>query len=375
MTSRERVEKVLAHKEPDRVPIDLWGSASRIHTDLYKRIAEHLQFPTLGERIRKGSTTEYVDWKLSDVLHSDFRHIHVSKNVSFVPYVDAQGNTIDEWGIGRKNIGGFNAITKHPLQGLSLDEIKRSFRLPNAKDPGRFEGVFEQARAWFTSTPYAISTTTAVSGLFMELGQYLRGDTDFLMDLYINKEVAHYIIGRLEEFFTELYLEYITPIADYICWIEFTEDFGMQDRPFFPPEIFREFFLEPHRRLFSTLKKAAPKAKIFFHSCGSVYSLIPEFIEMGIDILNSLQPSAAGMDSFILKKEFGSELVFHGGLDIQDALLGSREKAIEEAKRRIDAFGPGGGYVFAPSNHFLDDIPIENILAVYETALTYGTYE
>ena len=80
------------------------------------------------------------------------------------------------------------------------------------------------------------------------------------------------------------------------------------------------------------------------------------------------------MDSFELKKEFGSEIVFHGGLDLQGGITGSRKDAVEEARTRIDAFAPGGGYIFAPSNQFMEDVPMDNFFASYETALHHGQY-
>jgi len=110
------------------------------------------------------------------------------------------------------------------------------------------------------------------------------------------------------------------------------------------------------------------------HCCGAVRELIPEFIDNGIEILNSLQPRAAGMDSFLLKKEFGKELIFHGGLDIQGPLNGSIEDSIAEAKARIKAFAPGGGYIFAPTNHFQPDTPVENFFAAYKAANESGKY-
>jgi uroporphyrinogen decarboxylase len=127
--------------------------------------------------------------------------------------------------------------------------------------------------------------------------------------------------------------------------------------------------------VFREVKRAAPQARIWMHCCGSVRELIPEFIEMGVEVLNSLQPKAAGMDSLELKREFGNELVFHGGLDLQGGINGTVEEAVEEAKRRIDAFAPGGGYVFAPSNHFMQDVSLENFYAVYRTAREYGIYQ
>ena len=95
---------------------------------------------------------------------------------------------------------------------------------------------------------------------------------------------------------------------------------------------------------------------------------------MGVDILNSLQPKATGMDSFELKKEFGSEIVFHGGLDLQGGITGTKKEAIIEAKTRIDAFALNGGFIFAPSNHFMEDVSLENFYAVYETARKSGKY-
>ncbi|MFZ4614821.1 MAG: uroporphyrinogen decarboxylase family protein [Rectinemataceae bacterium] len=374
MTSRERVRAVLAHKQPDRVPLDLWGSASRVHTDLYKRMAGHFGYNELGPLVRKGTTTEYVDYRLSDLFHCDFRHIIAGKLENFKSYTDDEGNTYDEWGIGKKLFDGFWGITRHPLKNAEAIEEIMKHKWPDPCDPGRIAGIETQAKDWYENTEFSLSTTTAVSGLFMELGQYLRGDSEFLMDLYINKEIAHCIIGKLTDIFEEMYAFYITPVAKYIDWIEFTEDFGMQDRAFFSREVFREFFFEPHKRLFTSLKRIAPQAKIFFHSCGSVRELIPEFIEMGIDVLNSLQPQAAGMDSAALKRDFGKELVFHSGIDIQGAMRGSRQDVVDEVKKRIDAFGPGGGYILAPSNHFLGDVPIENIITMYETAYEYGRY-
>ena len=102
--------------------------------------------------------------------------------------------------------------------------------------------------------------------------------------------------------------------------------------------------------------------------------LIPDLIEAGVDVLNSLQPRAAGMDSVELKREFGSELVFHGGLDIQGGITGSLQEAIDETRRRIDAFAKGGGWILAPSNHFMEDVSLENFYAVYRTAREYGRY-
>ncbi len=373
MTSRERVEAALNHREADRVPLDLWGSACRIHTGLYLDLIKRLGFAEPGPRLRPGTTTEYVDYRLSDRFHVDFRHVNVGKPDAFVARTGADGTRFDEWGVGRRDVGGFLAITQHPLADAEAADLER-YPWPRMRDEGRRRHMAGEARDWYENTSFAITPTTPASGLYMEFGDYLRGMENFLCDFYAEPEFSHKLIGILTDLFIELYTFILEPIADYVAWVEITEDYGMQHAPFISPEIFRAFLKEPHLRLFRAIKKTAPKCKIFFHSCGAVRTLIPDFIDMGVDILNSLQPLAAGMDSFELKREFGKDLVFHGGIDLQQAMRGSRQDVEDEVKRRIDAFAPGGGYIFAPSNHLIADVPAENVIALYDTAYEYGKY-
>jgi uroporphyrinogen decarboxylase len=138
--------------------------------------------------------------------------------------------------------------------------------------------------------------------------------------------------------------------------------------------MYKKFMKKPNEKVFNAVKKVAPDAKIFMHSCGSVRELIPLFSDSGIDILNSLQPRAKGMDSFELKKEFGNDIIFHGGVDIQGPISGTLEEAITEAKTRIKAFAPNGGYIFASTNNYQPDIPVENFIAIYNTAKEFGKY-
>ncbi|MCC8181286.1 MAG: hypothetical protein LIP23_10325, partial [Planctomycetes bacterium] len=278
MTSRERVQAVLNHQPPDRVPIDLWGSASRIHTGLYLDLVKYLGFDGLGERLRPGTTTEYVDYRISDRFHVDLRHINIRKPDYFKSRTDADGNSYDEWGVGRQNIGGFNAVTVHPLRGLDAGDID-SYPWPTIRDEGRRRGMAEEAKNWYENTDFAISPTTPASGLFMEFGDYMRGMEDFLCDLYSDEEFSHKFIGKLTDIFIDLYTFMLEPIADYVSWVEITEDYGMQNAPFISPDIFRTYLKEPHVRLFKAIKKVAPNCKIFFHSCGSVRELIPDFID------------------------------------------------------------------------------------------------
>lgn len=135
----------------------------------------------------------------------------------------------------------------------------------------------------------------------------------------------------------------MTPVAPYITWVEFATDFGSQHGPLVSPSLYRKFFKRPRARIFEAVKRAAPNAKIFLHSCGSVRRLIPNFIETGVEILSSIQPLAKDMHAAELNKEFGQALVFHGGMDLQRALTGKLAETVREVKRRIADYAPAAG--------------------------------
>ncbi len=121
-------------------------------------------------------------------------------------------------------------------------------------------------------------------------------------------------------------------------------------------------------------KKNAPNARVLIHSCGSIHDIIPDFIEIGIDILNPVQPLASNMNTFQLKKEFGRDLCFQGGIDLQVAMRGSFEDIEKEVKERIKSLAPGGGYVLSSANNIASDIPIENVFKLFELAIKLGSY-
>jgi len=318
MNHRERVLTAISHKEPDRVPIDLWGSASRICDDLYFKLVKYLGYKELGSLEMASRCSNYVDYRISDLIDADFRHINIGKPKYFEKYTNENGVSFDEWGVGskRNKDDKYPVVVYHPLANADISDIdKHGWPIP--KDPGRIEGIEEKVKNWAENTDYSITATPAVSGLAIDICPFLRGFEQFFMDLYLNPGFAHKLIEKVTEIIAEINVYYLEPIGKYIDWVEFTSDYGMQDRSLVSSGKFREFFLKPNKKLFEAVKKVAPNAKIFLHSCGSVRELIPDFIEMGVDILNSLQPRARGMDSFELKKEFGNNIVFHGGVAIQ----------------------------------------------------------
>lgn len=374
MKSRERVRQILKHMEADMVPLDLWGSASRLDSEFYLELLKHLGFNKKGPSIRPGTATEYVDYRISDMLGCDFRHINIGKPSGFKSYTDNNGNIVDEWGVGRKLSGRYPSITFSPI--FDPDPwILKTHNWPIPEDPGRISGIEEQVSGWFANTPYSISATAATSGLFFDIACFLRGMENFLTDMYLNPVFAESLLDKISGIIIRMNLHYIKTIGKYIEWIEFTSDHGMQTGPFFSRKLFKKYFKKHFIRLFTSLKKAAPDVKLFLHTCGAVRELIPEFIDIGLDILNPVQPLAVGMDSLELKKEFGKDLVFHGGIDIQQAMIGTVNDVREEVKKRMEALAPGGGYICAPSNHIQPDVPVENFIALFEYAKEYGRYK
>ena len=373
MTSRERVIAALNHQEPDFVPVDIWGSACRINTELYQDTAKALGLKDTGRLIRPGKDTAYEDYALADLLGSDFRHININKPKNFHSYKDENGYVIDEWGIGRTMVGRYPTIVKYPLKDADIEKL-REFKTPVAEDTGRIDGLKELAEDYYFHTDKYITACSAHSGQIFDLCQYLRGAEDFFCDLYEEEDFARLLIDKVTDYLIRLNLYYLKPIAPYIGWVEFTSDFGAQHAPFISCEMFRNFFKEPYTRLYSAVKEAYPNVKIFMHSCGDVADLIDEFIQCGVDIMNPIQPLADQMDSAGLKKRYGDRVVFHGAIDIQNAINGSVEDVENEVKKRIGALGHGGGYILSSANHIQYGAPVENVIALFRFAKQYGKY-
>lgn len=140
----------------------------------------------------------------------------------------------------------------------------------------------------------------------------------------------------------------------------------------FSPDLYRSLLKPRHAEFVAMLREKAPGAKVFLHCCGSIRQIIPDLIEIGVDVLNPIQPLARGMDPAELKAEFGSEICFQGAIDVQKGMIGSVADVRREAALRINALAPGGGYVLATANNITADVPLENVLALYQNAAELG---
>jgi uroporphyrinogen decarboxylase len=195
------------------------------------------------------------------------------------------------------------------------------------------------------------------------------------MDFYLNLEFINKLLDKALDYAKELAEISLDLIGQYIDVVRVADDLGMQEGLLINPKLYREF-VKPRQKEFYSFIKERTNAKLLLHSCGSIYEIIPDLIEIGVDAINPVQVSAKNMDSLKLKNEFGDKLSFWGGgCDTQKILPYSNPSGVEkEVKRRINDFAPNGGFVFAPVHDIQYDVPPENMVALYDTVLKFGRY-
>ena len=381
MNSRERVRCTLDHRQPDRIPFDVGGTGlTTIHIDAYRRLRQHLDLPPVESQIlAQAEQLAVVDEDVAERLGTDVRLVRPGLAEPFKYRFRDEGDYeayTDEWGIGwrRPKVAGFYYdMYQHPLAGAeSLSDLK-AYRFPNPLDPGRFATLRSQAEAALAKGK-AIVLGGPCAGI-VEVYAWMRGYERFYIDLAANQDLVGYMLDRMVEFkcaFWEKALQELDGIVDVV--VE-ADDVAGQQSLLLSPKTYRKLIQPRHRRLFQFIKAQAP-VKVFFHSCGAVKPLIADFLEAGIDILNPVQISAAGMDLATLKREFGHDLVlWGGGVDTQQVLgTGTPGEIRQDVKRNIEALAPGGGFVFAAVHDIQPNVPPENVMAMWEAWREFGEY-
>jgi uroporphyrinogen decarboxylase len=191
------------------------------------------------------------------------------------------------------------------------------------------------------------------------------GTERFLYDMAANPEIVHAIIRRMTAFYLELNSRFFSALKNKIDIHFWGNDFGTQKGLLISVQMWRDFYEESYRRLIELAHSFG--LKVMIHSCGAVRDLLPVFSELGIDILDPVQTGAAGMEPEGLKRDFGEQLIFHGGIDTQKVLPNGREDEVKSHVREmIDILGRSGGYICCSSNNIQTDTPVKNVTAMYE---------
>ena len=405
LTSRERVRLALEHEEPDRVPIDVGATrTSGIAATAYRRLVEHLglredvcvydvkqqlALPSLdvvnrlgGDVVqvtRLGPTTgmpflEIDDWKPGALVDGSPALVPRAFNPSTTPDGTLEIRRDGVLYARRTPDAPYFDVCPFPLaRAHTLDDVER-FEWPDPWSVREEEWLRRRVSALWSGTDKALfGGLPMLCSSFFELGAVLFGFERFLESLLLRREMI--------ERWLDLALEHHCAIADrflaiagpYLEAIQTSDDFGAQESMLISPRMYREMF-KPRQARWVEFVKARTRAKVFLHCDGAVAPILPDFIEIGIDILNPLQASAAGMEPARLKREYGSRLAFWGaGVDTQATLpFGSLDDIRREVRQRIAELAPGGGFVFATIHNIQPDIPPGKILAVFDEAA--GSY-
>ncbi len=325
MTPRERVLRTYGHQEPDRVPICIGGVAQKLSKKAYQAVKQHLGIHDSYEResiVDELDNVVYYHPKFLERFRVDFREVHIRRFPPEKRFED--GSWEHELGIRLKHSSNGETVNfvSTPLREASLQEIQR-YPMPDPEDPRRFEGLREEARELAEKTPYAVGCYKATLLGIFDCAWVLRGLDQFLMDLSLEPKLADALLAKTFAFNYQVYSRLLEEVGPYVQVVEFNDDLGTQENLMIAPEAYRQHLKPLHRRLVAMFHAKAPAAKVLLHCCGSIRKIIPDLIEIGIDIINPVQPLATGMDTWGLKREFGRDLCFQGGIDLQRAMKGT----------------------------------------------------
>ncbi|NWG12626.1 MAG: uroporphyrinogen-III decarboxylase-like protein [Acidobacteria bacterium] len=360
MNSKERVLTAVRHQEPDRVPVDFWWSHEILH-----RLLNHLGLDNQEQ--------------LQTYLGSDIRCVYPR-------YVGPRlrrfedGSYEDFWGVIRQP----RTFSGEGFEGEYSEPVY--YPLQHARSPRDLERVRWPSADWFDYDSLAAHCDrypehavmlgrmgVESQTIFIQLW-FFRGLEQALIDLEENPELVQAMIDRIMEFRTEHIRRMLKAARGRADILQIADDYGSQNGLMMNPATWRRFFAPPLKTIADLAHESG--MKVFLHCDGSSRAILPELIQLGIDILNPVQPQCAGMDPRELKEAFGSQLCFHGAIDTQSTLpFGKKEDVIAEVRERIEVLGKGGGYILAPVHTVEADVPLENILAVYDAARMFGRYD
>lgn len=349
MNSKERVLTAIRHKETDRIPIT-FDAEKEVYAALY----DHLGVDTKEALFDRLCVDTWM------ILPGNF------------VYPIEENNKYEKtsiWGyktkVAKYSGGTYDEVCFNPLVRKDrIADIKtHNWPSPDVLDFSHFPKEAEQY------------SNKAVIGVFTWgayfIASFVRGMEDIMTDFVLRKDYAHYLINTINEVCSSALCTMLESYGGGIDIVYMADDYCSQQAPLFSPATFQEFVIPYLRELVEITHKY--NKKFLLHCCGAVRPLLPMIIDAGVDMLEPIQISATGMDPYGLKKDFGRNLCFYGGVDLQQILSkGTPQQVAHEVKRLIDVLGENGGYIIGPGHTYIQvDAPLENIMAMYETACAY----
>jgi len=377
MTSRQRVMIALDHRQPDRVPFDCtFGYIA------YKRLEEHLGFRP-QKAVLPGNTALSVRPPLEFLqeMRVDLYYLSLNPPPGRAAFEYGMQSYTDEWGVQHRKIetpvGLQYEMARHPLADAKVTDLA-DYPWPDPRDPSLVAGLEQRARQLYEQTQLAL--VGRLSSSIFEQAFALRGMEKLFMDMALDPEFAGALMDRLADLAIGYLEAGLKACGKYLQILRLAgDDMGHQRGTLFSPAMFRRVIKPRFARLYRAARELFlqynPQGKLMAHTDGDVYPIIPDYIEMGLDVLNPVQPYVTEMEHDRLKREFGDRLCFHGGIDLQRVLpFGTPDEVYQEAVKTMRALGPGGGYILAPTHYLTPDVPPENVLALRDAVLERGRY-
>ncbi|HSB69006.1 MAG TPA: uroporphyrinogen decarboxylase family protein [Candidatus Methylomirabilis sp.] len=377
MNCRERALAALNHQEPDRVPLDFGGRQTTLHMFAHRALMRHLGFSGPEPPVRSFHT--YLvepDPQLLQRFERVSALFFPQAPSDYVFRIDPVSNTyVDEWGTTyyMPPNGYYYDMHRVPLPEAETEADLQRYRWPNPTDPARIAGLPEQIKAAYEAGEKVVMMCGAMPGLW-EHSWYIFGLEQAFMNLASNVPLVEAFTERVLEWQMAYWDMVLAQVGAHVDIVQLNEDLGSQHGPMMSPATFRKIYKPRLRTLITSIRKQT-KARVYLHSCGSIYRMLPDLIEVGVDVLNPVQVNAAEMDSARLKREFGKDLTFWGGgCDPVVMGTGTPQQVVEDVKRRIHDLAPGGGFVFGSVHNIQPNVPPENIVAMFDAGRDLGGY-
>lgn len=373
LDARTRVRLALDHHEADRIPRDLGGTRfTGIHVGVYPAFRTALGLPPVEPLISDVSQQlARIDDDVLEAVGADVRGVEPRAPSTWQRVIETDGrfrSFRDEWGVVRSmplDGGLYYDATRAPLAGTISAADVRAFPWPDPADPARYAGMGEAARRIVEMERRAIFVGSICAGI-TETYFRLRGYEDGYADLKGDPAMARRIMERILEVKLGYWERALAELGETVDVVGEADDLGAQHSLLFSPATYRSVVKPLHAELFAFFH-ARTRAKVFLHSCGAIRPLIPDLIEIGVDVLNPIQVSAQGMAADGLARDFGRDLVFWGGAVDAQGTLGraTPDEVGAEARRHVATFAPGGGYLFASIHNVQPNVPPANIVALW----------
>jgi len=359
MNSRERFITTINGEISDRVPV-----VANLTEQLAAKLAQELDCDIQMEDSFLATRISHRDILLK--LGNDAVLVAATRGRLKPTIKLANGNVQDEWGLEYKVVGLYSEAVVRPLSKCETIEDLEKYSFPDPLDEGRWEFANEIIPRY--KNDYGIIGDLEAS--IFELAWNLVGMEKFIMDLATEEDYIAVLLDKIADYSTACGLKMIDLGVDMI-WAG--DDVGTQKGMMLSPDMWRGHFKTRMKKMFDAFKAKNPDIKIAYHSCGCITPIIPDLIEIGLDILNPLQPMAQGMELSNLYRLYSDRLVFFGAIDVQDVLPNGSALDVEnEVLRCLKATNGGRKYIIAPAHNMQPDTPIENVHAFYDAIMKHG---